>query len=171
MRLRDATADDLATLHPLNEANVPALSSLTADELDWFLCHADYFRVGEIDGAIAGFLVGLRPRLDYSSVNYTWFNARYEDFVYVDRLAVDTGWRRRGVARALYADIERHARSVAAPLLACEVNVRPCNEASLVLHERLGFTEVGQQETEGGAKRVALMTRPVAAADAPPGPG
>lgn len=32
-------------------------------------------------------------------------------------------------------------------------------DASIVFHERMGFRVVGEQETEGGRKRVALMTR------------
>jgi len=162
MRLRDITPTDLAELHRLNQANVPAVSSIDAEQLDWFFRHGDYFRVAELDGAIAGFLLGLLPGRDYASVNYGWFNARYADFLYIDRLAVATDRRRRGIASALYADVERHALSLAAPLLACEVNLRPRNEASLLFHERHGFAEVGQQETEGGSKRVSLMIKPLA---------
>ena len=164
MRLRDVTAGDLPALHPLNEANVPAVSPLTRDRLDWFLQHADYFRLAEIDGAIAGFLLALRPGRDYASPNYGWFVARYDDFLYIDRLAVDIPWRRRGVASALYADVERHAHALGVPLLACEVNLRPRNEVSLAFHARHGFSEVGQQDTEGGSKRVSMLIKPLATA-------
>ena len=162
MRLRDITAGDLADFHRLNQANVPAVSSIDAGQLDWFFRYADHFRVAVLDDAIAGFLLGLRPGRDYASVNYGWFNARYADFLYIDRLAVATDRRRQGIASALYADVERHALSLGAPLLACEVNLRPRNEASLSFHERHGFAEVGQQETEGGSKRVSLLIKPLA---------
>jgi predicted GNAT superfamily acetyltransferase len=42
-------------------------------------------------------------------------------------------------------------------VLFCEVNVRPRNDASLAFHEAIGFREVGQQDTDGGAKRVSLL--------------
>jgi predicted GNAT superfamily acetyltransferase len=43
------------------------------------------------------------------------------------------------------------------PVLFCEVNVRPRNETSLAFHEAIGFREVGQQDTDGGTKRVSLL--------------
>lgn len=164
MRLRDVTRTDLETLHALNQESVPHVSSLAMDELEWFFHVADCFRLVEIEDSPAGFLLGLRPGLDYGSLNYAWFSRRYADFVYIDRLAVDARWRRRGVASALYADIERHARALGAPLLACEVNLRPRNDASLVFHERQGFGAVGRQDTENGAKTVSLMIKPLPAA-------
>jgi hypothetical protein len=36
-------------------------------------------------------------------------------------------------------------------VLTCEVNLRPPNEGSLRFHRRLGFREVGRQETPYGA--------------------
>lgn len=173
VRLRDVTAGDLSALHPLNEANVPAVSPLTRDQFKWFLQHADYIRLAEIDGAVAGFLLALRPGSGYTSPNYTWFESRYDDFLYIDRLAVDVPWRRRGVASALYADVERRAQALGVPLLACEVNLRPRNEGSLAFHARHGFAEAGQQETEGGSKRVSMLIKPLAAAagGGPAGPG
>ncbi len=164
MHLRDVTRTDLESLHALNQESVPHVSSLTMDELEWFFHVADRFRLVAIEDSPAGFLLGLRPGLDYGSPNYAWFSRRYADFVYIDRLAVDGRWRRRGVASALYADIERHARALGAPLLACEVNLRPRNDVSLVFHERRGFDEVGRQDTEDGAKTVSLMIKPLPAA-------
>lgn len=164
IRLRDVDLADLEALHALNEQSLPHVSSLTSEEIEWFFRTADYFRLTEVEGEQAGFLLGLRPGIDYGSPNYAWFSRRYADFVYIDRLAVDARWRRRGLASALYADIERHARALGAPLLACEVNVRPRNEGSLAFHERHGFSEVGRQDTEGGSKTVALMIKPLAVA-------
>lgn len=166
MRLRDVTRHDLEALLALNEQSVPHVNSVTADEFEWFFRIGDYFRLAEIEGSPAGFLLGLRPGLDYGSLNYAWFSRRYADFVYIDRLAVDVRWRRRGIASALYTDIERHARILAAPLLACEVNLRPRNDVSLAFHERHGFSEVGRQDTEGGDKTVVLMIKPLAATSA-----
>jgi predicted GNAT superfamily acetyltransferase len=159
MHLRDAVAADLPTIHAINQANLPAVGDITFAELEWFFAKAGALRVAELDGEVAGFLLALRPGLDYSSLNYAWFCTRYTDFWYIDRVAVDATWRRRGIARALYADAEGCARAVAAPLLACEVNLRPRNDESLAFHEHQGFVEVGQQDTDGGDKTVVMLVR------------
>lgn len=161
MHIRDARDADLAAIHALNQAEVPAVGDIGRERLEWFLRVAAGLRVAELDGRMAGFLLGLGPGLDYASPNYRWFSERYRDFYYIDRLAVDPAFRRRGVASALYADAERIAAAAGAPRLACEVNLRPRNGASLALHARLGFEEVGRQQTDGATKTVALMTRAV----------
>ena len=38
----------------------------------WFADNAYYFRVARINDAFAGFLIGLRPGIDYNSENYRW---------------------------------------------------------------------------------------------------
>lgn len=159
MELRDAVAADLPAIHAINQANVPAVGDITFTELEWYFANAAALRVAEIDGEVAGFLLALRPGLDYSSLNYAWFSLRYADFWYIDRVAVGAQWRRQGVARALYADAEAGARGAAAPLLACEVNLQPRNDASLAFHERQGFAEVGRQDTDGGEKTVVMLVR------------
>ncbi len=159
MQLRDAVAADLQAIHAINQANVPAVGSITFAELEWYFAEAAALRVAEIDGVVAGFLLALRPGLDYSSLNYAWFSTRYADFYYIDRVAVGDEWRRRGVGRALYADVEAYARAASAPLLACEVNLRPRNDVSLAFHEAQGFVEVGQQDTDGGDKTVVMLVR------------
>lgn len=159
MQLRDAVAADLPVIHAINQDNTPAVSDITFPELEWFFGQAAALRVAEIDGEIAGFLLALRPGLAYSSLNYAWFSARYADFYYIDRVAVAAAWRRRGVARALYADVAAHAEAVAASLIACEVNLRPRNEVSLAFHDQRGFVEVGQQDTDGGNKTVVMLVR------------
>lgn len=164
MRMRDATPDDLPTIHAQNEAAVPAVGAISLADFAWFLEVAACFRVAEIDGALAGFLIGLRPGIDYASLNYAWFSARYDDFYYIDRVAVDPAFRRRGVANALYDDLERLALEAGAPMVACEVNLHPRNEESLAFHAARGFHEVGRQDTDNGTKTVALMTMPLTAA-------
>ena len=50
-----------------------------------------------------------------------------------------------------------NGRLIISGCITCEVNTRPANPDSMAFHERLGFREVGRQQTEGGAKEVALL--------------
>ena len=156
--LRAVSLDDLATVRLLNEAAAPHVNSLSLAELDWFRVHAPYFRVAEQAGDIVGFLTALTPELTYASPNFEWFQANREQFVYVDRIIVAEPARGSGVGRLLYQNLGEFAAPFA-KLLTCEVNLRPPNPGSIQFHERMGFRQVGRQETEGGKKEVALMQK------------
>ncbi len=156
--LRAVSIEDLPVLRHLNEAAAPHVNSLGLAQFDWFRVHAPYFRVAEQAGSIAGFLTALTPELTYASPNFEWFQANRERFVYVDRIIVAQPARGSGVGRLLYQDLAEFAAPFA-DLLTCEVNLRPPNPGSIVFHERMGFREVGRQETEGGTKEVALMEK------------
>lgn len=142
----------------LNESEVPHLGKVDIDQITWFAGHASYFRVAMAEDQVAGFMVGLRPGTSYQSPNYRWFCERYEDFAYVDRVAVAINYRRYGLASRLYDDF---AASVPASVsvMTCEVNIRPPNEDSMRFHQRLGFREIGTQATENGTKEVALLAK------------
>lgn len=158
MQVDDVLVSDLDDVLALNEASVPHVNSLTPRDLQWFHAHAPYFRLIRHDGRVAGFLIGLGPGLDYGSPNYRYFCAKHENFGYIDRVAVAPEARRLGIASRLYEDYAATLRGFA-PVLTCEVNLRPPNAGSLTYHERRGFVQVGTQETEGGSKEVALMEK------------
>ena len=156
MQILDVSPADIDDVWRLNEVSVPHVSSVGLDEMQWFARNAHYFRIARVDGNLGGFLIGLRPGLQYDSPNYRWFTTHYEDFGYVDRVAVSSAVQRRGIATRLYDDF---AATLVGEVnvMTCEVNVRPTNETSMRYHVRRGFTQVGKQETEGGTKEVALL--------------
>lgn len=157
MSIRELTADDLPAALALNNANLPALNELDAAELSRLVGMSEAALVADRPAApVAGFCIVLPPGVDYESLNYRWFSRRYTDFAYLDRIAVDPTLRRSGIGRGFYDDL-RHRLAGRFPVLLCEVNVKPRNEASLVFHEAIGFREVGQQDTDGGNKRVSLL--------------
>ncbi len=160
MRVEDAQREDMAVVRLLNEAEVPHVNSVDLDGFSWFLETADYFRLARDGDAVTGFLIGFLPGRPYDSLNYRWFDARYPSFLYVDRIVVSPAARGHGVGRRLYDDFAGFAAGCA-ERLACEVNVRPSNEASMRFHRKYGFDEVGRQETEGGTKEVSLMVKPL----------
>lgn len=164
--LRPLTAGDLPAVAALNAAEVPRLGPLEDDALAAHAARCDLALVAvTAEGEVAGFVLALGPGHDYASVNYRWFVARDASaggrFLYVDRLAVASPFRRRGIASALYGTVEARARADGAAEVTCEVNVRPPNPGSLAFHATRGFVEVGQQDTTGGAIRVALLAKPL----------
>jgi uncharacterized protein len=164
LRLRDYHRADLATVHTINEAAYPAVGTETIDALGHIAEQSLIALVAddEESGAIAGFCLVLAPEADYHSMNYRWFAARYDDFVYLDRVAIDPAFQRQGLGRAMYAEVERRAAVLrpTATEFTLEVNLRPRNDQSLGFHADLGFVEVGQRETDYGSL-VSLMAKPL----------
>lgn len=152
---------DLAALVAINDAAYPAVPVTPPEELAELFAMSRVALVAD-DGEPAGFLVALGPGQSYASENYAWFSARSRDFLYVDRIVLAERLRGRGVGPRLYAGAEDAARADGATEITCEVNLRPANPGSLAFHSRLGFVEVGRQETKGGTTEVALLARPVA---------
>lgn len=161
IEIRSALHTDVGEIHRLNEAATPHVNSVTENFFNHYLAAAPYFTVATVDGKIAGVLLGLDDSANYDSMNYRWFQERYTNFIYVDRIYVAEFARRLGIARKLYEDFELFGHRVKADLIACEVNVKPRNDASLRFHDSFGFEEVGQQDTEGGTKRVSLLIKPL----------
>lgn len=158
MQVHDVSESCLEDVLALNEASVPAVNSLDLAQMRWFARHAPYFRCIQVEARLAGFLIGLGPGLDYASPNYQWFCRQHESFGYVDRVAVARDFRRLGIGSRLYDDFADTFRGQV-PVMTCEVNIRPPNEASMAYHLWHGFVCVATQETEGGAKEVALMEK------------
>jgi len=154
--IRDVAAEDLDEILSLNEAVVPAVNSIPIEKMQWFAEHAVYFRLAAANDRLASFLIGLRPGVAYESPNYRWFCEHYDDFGYIDRVAVADHARRHGLATKMYDDF-RAALPADIGQMTCEVNLRPPNESSMHFHERYGFAQIGSQATEGGKKEVALM--------------
>ena len=156
VNIRETIADDLPAVLALNNSSIPALNELDADEIERLLGMASLALTAEVDGAFAGFCITFPPGVEYASLNYGWFSRKFDDFVYLDRIAVDPAYRRYGIGRGFYERVVERFTGVY-PHLLCEVNVRPRNEPSLLFHHSIGFREVGQQDTDGGNKTVSLL--------------
>src|SRR5690242_5816672 len=123
------TDDDTEPVLKLNAHSVWALSPLDADALDLARSRAALALVCELDGQVVAFTIVYGPGSSYQSMNYAWHAERFEDFLYLDRIAVDPDFRRRGIANAIYDTVEDAAKKHGR--LVCEVNSDPPNEVSL----------------------------------------
>ena len=158
MIIRDVSDADLDAVLSLNQSEVPHVGSVDMEKMRWYATNASYFRVAMSENELAAYLVGFRPGIGYTSPNYLWFCDNYDDFAYVDRIAVAKFARRSGIASRLYDDFAA-AMPGTVGIMTCEVNVRPPNESSMTFHQRLGFEQVGSLQSEGGSKEVAMLAK------------
>jgi predicted GNAT superfamily acetyltransferase len=157
--VRPLTPDDAAAVLALNEEVVHKLAPMDEDRYRWFLDRAAMAWAAEVDGELAGFVLVLAPGEDYPSDNYRWFSERYEDFAYLDRVAVAAVHRRRGVGRAIYDAVEAAAAAEGRPVL-LEVNVEPPNEASLAFHAARGYERLDELAHPDGKVVRLLVCHP-----------
>ncbi len=158
MKLRDVREHDLDAVLALNNSAGSAILPLDAAHLRHFFERADYFRVAEIDGQIAGFLIAVRETGDHASSNFRWFRERYARFVYIDRVVIGGTFRGHGLGRVFYSDVQSYAEA-RAPVLACEVFLEPRDDVSMLFHGTRGFNEVGQQLMPENGRRVCLLAK------------
>ncbi len=164
--IRDAATTDHAALLHLNATNVPEVGTMDGAKLDFFFADAPYFKVVELDGAVAGMLIGLTElNTSYPSKNYHWFLDRHDSFAYIDRIAIGEAARGQGWGPALYHDFQAWALANDRPRLAAEVNTEPPNPRSLRFHQIFGFTEVGRFRPYGPDEEVAMVTKELNASD------
>jgi len=147
-----------AEILPINESALPHVNSLEEADLVGLAEESVYFKVVLIDEKVCGFLLAMEQGANYQSLNYQWFSRRYESFLYVDRIVVAADHAGAGLGAALYKDLIE-STGYSAPVLTCEVNLRPANTPSIEFHKKLGFKQIGTQDTEGGKKTVSLMAR------------
>lgn len=112
---------------------------------------ASWTRPGE------AFLIAFDQDGNYGSVNFLWFKARLDRFVYVDRVVVSPAHRGLGLAKRLYAALFQAAREAGHSRIVCEVNSDPPNPASDAFHAALGFREMGSAPLEGHGKTVRYL--------------
>ena len=82
-----------------------------------------------------------------------------ESALYVDALATDPGFRRRGVARALLAAAERGAREQRLPAVALDTTI--ANEPARRLYASEGYDEVAYRPPGRGLPGFVALVKPL----------
>ncbi|MEA2308045.1 MAG: hypothetical protein QOI65_331 [Thermoleophilaceae bacterium] len=83
-----------------------------------------------------------------------------EDWLYVDALATDPAYRRRGVASALLVRAEEIAAERGAPAIALDTSHG--NQSALALYRRAGFRIIGEVPARRPIPAVVLLSKDVA---------
>jgi uncharacterized protein len=156
--IRDVREHELDLVLALNNAAGPGILPMDAGKLRFFWENADYFRVAEKDGLLAGFLVALSQDAPHDSPNFLWFRERYPEFLYIDRIVIASTRRGAGVGRVFYGDVQSFAE-LRVPRLAAEVFLEGSNHPALLFHGSFGFREVGQHVMPGHGLRAAMLVK------------
>jgi predicted GNAT superfamily acetyltransferase len=156
-QLRTAQVEDFPAILALNAGEVQQTSAMDEARLAQLHAMAAYHKVAVVAGEVAAFLLALRENAPYRNDNHGWFAARYPRFLYVDRIVVGPAGAGLGLGSLLYRDLFDTAHSDDVPIVCCEYNIEPPNEASRRFHDKFGFREVGSQWLDGGKKRVSLQ--------------
>ena len=158
--LRDVKHSDIDKIVRINKSAIPAVNYVSYNEFEWFLNRKLYFKIAENShGTIFGFLLVLPSGLEYKSLNYKWFSARYDKFAYIDRIVIIDEYKKNGIGKSLYLDLEKNISEY--ELIACEFNIEPPNPISKKFHESLNYENVGYQLTENETKKVSLMIKKI----------
>ena len=142
MKFRTLRSEDAPSLWRINEEGLPGTGKISQDAIIDLLGLAE-LSLGAFEGdELVGFVLCLPPQTRYGSLNYAWFNQHYDDFLYVDRIAVSEKHRNRKIGSLLYQKVITYAQKHSRPVVA-EVSLKPPNPKSMRFHDRHGFDEVG----------------------------
>jgi uncharacterized protein len=145
--------DDILALNAAYEVETGPLCRVALTEMLGEAFHSATEAAGR-----DGFLIAFDQDAAYDSTNFLWFKARYDRFVYVDRIIIATHARGRGLARTFYEGLFDHARAAGHSRIVCEINLDPPNPGSVAFHRALGFVAIGQA-TLGNGKTVSYQER------------
>ena len=140
----------------INEQGLPGTGQVNPKEMENLLELSELSLGVFEDKKLLGFVICLLPKTEYGSLNYAWFNERYDEFIYVDRIAVAADSRNQGIGSMLYEKVFEYANSNNIPVTA-EVSLRPSNVGSDRFHLRHDFTAVG--ELDHGNKAVTMYIK------------
>lgn len=157
--IQDLTSADSAAFLVINNLAVPHVNALDETQFDELVSQSWWCKQVVKGENMQAILLVLQKGENYQSVNYRWFSGRYDHFAYVDRIIVAESARGEGLARQLYEALFDAAKAAGLERVCCEVNLEPPNPGSLTFHEKLGFKQVGEQNTEGGKKKVSLLIK------------
>ena len=147
---------DLEEIWNINQENIPEVGDVpNVDRLKKLIDWSSHLIVVR-DNDISGFIILMREGQNYDSLNYKFFNSQSFPFLYVDRIAIKDGHRRKGLGRMIYEKTIDIAKELNVPTC-CEVNTIPRNDPSLAFHDSFGFKEVGTKDYEDHS--VVYLTR------------
>ena len=150
------SSSDLRQIWSINQENIPEVGDVPdLDRLNKLINWSSHVIVVR-KSDIVGFILLMREKEDYDSLNYDFYNSQGVPFLYVDRIAISKNHRRKGLGRSIYQKTFEIAKELDV-MTCCEVNTQPRNDPSLKFHKSFGFEEVGTKDYDDHS--VVYLTR------------
>jgi predicted GNAT superfamily acetyltransferase len=158
--IRPATATDLEHLVPINHTlQYPErqgsflVQKRQKEDFEKLFSISRHFLVPEIDGKVVGYLTVLNEDADYMENEiFAYFANNYDNFVYVDQIAVDPSIQHQGVGRALYEAL----KEIETKRILLDVFIKPDNAGSIAFHESCGCVGLGSNITLKNGNRARV---------------
>jgi len=137
---------EIKEMHSINQENSPDVGDIpNIDQFQELTNLTETIYVFKDQEKIIGFIFLMREGTTYQSENYKFISSKYDHFLYVDRIAIQSNYRRQGLAKKIYNKVIEDGKKLEFDIL-CEVNTRPRNDISLAFHKKMGFKEIGTQD-------------------------
>lgn len=109
------------------------------EEFEKLLSISKYFVVARSEGRIVGYVTVLDESAPYlENEIFSFYPEKYDNFVFIDQVAVHPDYRRRGVARAMYASFLFSEKK----RILVDFLVSPRNPESINFHKSIGFESI-----------------------------
>lgn len=136
----------LENLYSLNQENTPEVGSIKSFESFVSLINISSLNLLiQFKNQPIGFVICFRENSDYQSPNYKYFDQKKKNFLYIDRVVIKSGFRRKGLGTKVYEFLKRTASKELLPIC-CEVNSDPPNDISMKFHTKNGFKKIGKRD-------------------------
>ena len=154
---KDINNNDFKEIIALNTRFESYLSPLSNSKLLFLLKESIFAKSIRVKQKLIGFLITIPPNSVYNSINYNWFNKKYNSFIYIDRVCISNEFQRHGLGQYFYGEVKSNFKKNTKRMV-CEVNIFPRNKISESFHMRYGFKEVGKLKSKNSLKVVSLKS-------------
>ncbi|MDA9275732.1 GNAT family N-acetyltransferase [Acidimicrobiia bacterium] len=149
MKLIPINSENMANCHKINEDNVPEVGSKSLSEFESLVNNSDFNLCVLIEDIVVGYIVCFQDTedtheylIELDHKNYQQWKQRLNNFLYIDRIAIDESFRNKQIASRLYDEVIKFSNKNAISHLTAEVNLLPTkNIPSFLFHEKYDFTE------------------------------
>lgn len=160
--LRNLEPRDVEDVVAVNNSGYPAVPMVESSDIEALIEISSLALVAEDENKkLLGFMIAMDPGEIYESENYVFFEGRFTNHLYIDRIVLTPESQGLGIGSAFYERVFQKARLDGRDTVTCEVNIEPPNPGSLRFHRRWGFVDVDQQPTKGGQVVVQLLQAPL----------